>query len=415
MRKIFVIFAAFFFLQLIAADITIYFLYMRQAEASEKMVLGRIGDDIHFQNGVWDTGEYNSDPEVPGRFRLYVFSSDGFVIDRWRPIPGYLDVSDFKHLLSYQVPTTIHTITNQNWRLYSLPISNSSGAAIGVITASYFNPTKDTQNNIDAKLLNATKTISSKLTVNNDKIDSTNLDTRDIPFDISFQIVTNYNQILIKSNTASSMDRIPNFIDPSYVAAAMKSPQIQQIHDSQSNDIYVVATRVLRDEHDTPMGVMIVGRTVREMYDLLRFFTIFQLCTGAFLLLVIFLITKLPHFKSQTAVKHVFSQKDIESIRFLKEKNALAINTTLIPLTYATNQYVLCASLFSQPKKKWEVDELLEKLGEEMGKEKWRIIYDAMAAINKKASDIMRPRLIITNKKTYQINPDLLSFLPSPR
>src|SRR5690348_26596 len=77
--------------------------------------------DLSYKNGAWDMSKYDADPEIPGTYRLYLITKDGFVIDRWRPIAGFLDTSDFKQLLVYQQPQTVTTVAGQAWRLYSEP------------------------------------------------------------------------------------------------------------------------------------------------------------------------------------------------------------------------------------------------------------------------------------------------------
>src|SRR5262245_18663416 len=137
-KKILFLFVIFYLLQLIIGSFVIYTVYINQTKSSLSDMTKRVQEDIKYQNGKWDTSEYYADPDVPSRFRLYVFSSDGFVIDRWRPLPGLLDTSDFKHLLAYQAPQTIHTITNQDWRMFSSPIIDENKNIVGVISTSYF-------------------------------------------------------------------------------------------------------------------------------------------------------------------------------------------------------------------------------------------------------------------------------------
>src|SRR6185503_16008359 len=67
----------------------------------------RIQEDIQYSNGKWDMHRYNADPDVPESSPLYIVSTDGFIVDRWKPVHGYLDISDIKHLLTYQTPQTI--------------------------------------------------------------------------------------------------------------------------------------------------------------------------------------------------------------------------------------------------------------------------------------------------------------------
>jgi hypothetical protein len=413
MRKTIVVYLVFFLLQIISGIACLYIFYLHQATAALETAAQRIVEDIHFNNGAWDMAEYNSDPEVPGRYRLYVFAKDGFVIDRWRPIPGYLDVSDFKHLLSYTTPATIHTVTNQDWRLYSLPLTTENNNTIGVITVSFFDSGKMDPATIDLKLKQVAELIKTKLQITNETIKVSSLDTRFVPFNISFQVVNRYNQILIKSNSASSMDRIPNFIDPSYVTREIDQAVTRQVTDPVTKETYLIVPKVFYDDQKNPVGLIVVGRTIQDIYDLLRIFLIVQGATGILLSIIGSLwlkeryVTK-NHSQSNIDPLSLLPTEKITSIHFSKAKSTVTINDQPLHFTYASNQYVFCATLFSAPKKKWENDELLEKLGEAHSTDGWRKMYDAMTSINKKAHTLIQPKLIITNNKTFQINPDLV-------
>ena len=95
------LFIILYLLQICVSSCVIYYVSITQIKSSLQTIVKRVKEDISYRNGVWDTAKYNADPEIPGRFRLYVFSSDGFVVERWRPIPGYLDTSDVTRLLAY--------------------------------------------------------------------------------------------------------------------------------------------------------------------------------------------------------------------------------------------------------------------------------------------------------------------------
>jgi len=416
LKNLLIIFISAYVLQLIIGIVTLYFTTTYQVNTALDNLTKRIQDDIKYEDGNWNILQYNADPEVPGRNRMYVFSIDGFVIDRWRPIAGFLDTSDFKKLLSYQEPQTIHTITNQTWRMYSLPITDQ-GNTVGVITVSNFKPRQKDKNetdNIDNYLKENADLIKEKITVLNGKINTDNLDVRDVPYDISFQIVDQYNSILVKNNNSSSLDRIPNFIDPSYVQKEIQSPTNGQIWSKDGKDAFMVKSKTLYDQNHNPIGVIIAARTMDDFYGLIKVYILVKVLLGALVSLVFAWIVsrlskKVLHKLQVHQPTKLMSLQDIKTIGFLPKESVIEINNTKIPLTYATNQYYICQALFSNPKRKWEVDQLLDKLGEEHSKEGWRKVYDAMVVVNKKIATMAHIRLIVTNNKTYQINPDLLS------
>jgi hypothetical protein len=99
---------------------------IKQTQDNLQLSVKRIKEDVLFENGKWNMYKYNADPNLPDTYPLYILATDGFVIDRWKPVKGYLDVSDFKHLLMFNSPQTITTPTNQSWRIFSKPIYNKN-------------------------------------------------------------------------------------------------------------------------------------------------------------------------------------------------------------------------------------------------------------------------------------------------
>jgi DNA-binding response OmpR family regulator len=86
------------------------------------------------------------------------------------------------------------------------------------------------------------------------------------------------------------------------------------------------------------------------------------------------------------------------------------MNEQIIQIPYASNQYYIMTALFSNPKKRWEQDEILEKFGEVESEEGWRKVYDAHLAINRKVGF----KLIDYRDKLFRINPEYLSAIVTP-
>ena len=84
-----------------------------------------------------------------------------------------------------------------------------------------------------------------------------------------------------------------------------------------------------------------------------------------------------------------------------------AINDTVVQVPYATNQYELADAVFSQPTKRWELDELLEKFGDTEDFGNWRKVYDATLALNKRTG----LKIVVYKDKTFRFNPELVSHL----
>lgn len=403
--KIVLILGGALLLQLLFGLFTLYQVYMSQATAYINQTTKRIEDDITFSDGTWNLSRYNADAVVPDTYPIYILSSDGYVIDRWKPIHGFLDTSDTKHLNAYLTPQTVKTPTEQTWRVYSKQIQQN-GQNLGVITIGVYLPSGIPSDDTDTKLAQVANKLAQKISVRNGSLDVSQIDTRDVSFDITFQIVDRYNKIIAKNNNTNSIDRLPNYIDLSYVGNLLTSPNIQQVRDTQTNEPFLFLTSPLI-HNNTVMGVLVVGRSIASLQDLLGKFLLIDIISGIILSMLGSLLlwkTLLPKMQQADEEK----LPEVNHILFNKTDSILLLDTTEIVIPYATNQYYLCEALFSHPKKRFETDELLERFGEH-DFSNTRKVYDAMLMVNKKVTPILGTRLIIAKEKTYQINPSLLS------
>ncbi len=408
-QKLTLSFIILYLVSLAAGAGVIYYTQIDRTKSSLHQMAERVQEDIQYQNGQWDISQYNADTVIPGRFRLYVFSADGFVVERWRPIAGFLDTSDFKNLLSYQSPKTINTITDQHWRMFSKPITDSNNNTIGVITTSYFNPDESKSNDIDTKLQAAAAVIEENIATDGGHIEIDQVDPRFVQFDVAFQVVDQYNRILVKSNNVSSVDKIPNFIDPSYVRREIDSSAYKKIKSRDTDEVFLAESQPLLDQN-TPYGVVVVASTITNTYSLVKIFILTGIAAGILLTLIYWQITRHLAKDWLPAKTPVLTRDEIKSISFSKKDCAIKVNERQAAVAYATNQYYMCVALTTSPTKKWEIDELLERFGEapDAG---WRKVYDAMTSINKKVAVIMDEKLIVNTSKTYQINPELVKKL----
>jgi len=373
-----------------------------------------VQQDLVYKDGTWDTSKYDADPEVPGQFRVYVVTKDGFVIDRWRPIPGYLDTSNLKQLLVYQTPQTVHTVTNQNWRVYSQAITNSQHTTIGAVAIGSYDVADDRLENTDQDLISTAQRLVAKIKVHDGAIDVSAINFHDVAFDTPFQVVDQYNRILIKSDSSNSLDTLPDYIDASYIRSQLLGPTLHTIKSSQTNERFLVTSLPLRDSFNNPVGMVIIGKTTAPFINIEKGYIWFDsLASLAILLVFAGLLFSWGKTDFDTAAKkhHLLNQKYISSISFDKAASALLINDHKIAISFATNQYYMCQALFGSPKKKWEIDELLEKFGDDDSIDGWRKVYDAMNSINKKTSAYMKEKVFVTNNRTYQLNPELLKKL----
>lgn len=408
-RKITLVLSALFVLQFVLGLFLIYQVSQKEARNQIQNIAERVKEDISFKNGKWDTHRYNADPDLPGTYPLYIFGSDGYVIDRWKPIHGFLDTSDAKKLLSYQSAQTVSTDTSQSWRVLSKPVAQN-GEQFGVVTVAYFNPQQDRLSDIDTQLQNNASFILSKVKVTNGTISTENLDVRDISYDVVFQIVDQYNKIITKTDNTNSIDRIPNFIDTSYIGDVLHGPTTQILRDTLTNEPFIITTKPIVNSQNYVIGTIVVGKSIAFVGNIIRDYLITEGILGfilsALALLIIFQAARRFAKEYNSAGK----KEIVNHIAFDKKSGILSLEKETIELPYATNQYYLVETLFSAPKKRWETDKLLEKFGE-VDSYNWRKVYDAMTIVNKKVSEFMDDKLIIVKDKTYQLNPQLIDKL----
>lgn len=404
-----------FFLFLFFQQILISYLFIRQVtlkerEGSLNTAIARVKKDLQYRNGKWSTDLYNSDPDTPtpnsvNPFPLYVITADGFVIGRSRPIKGFLDSSDFKHFLSFQIPQTVNTPTNENWRVLSKPIIKE-GNTLGVIMVSYYNPVPELLNDIDPRLKDNVEKISNTIIVSNNNIDISRLDARSIPYDISYEVVDRFNQIIVVDG------RTPSFIDVSYVASEMNAGE-RIITDQKTGEPFLVISKPLTDTYGASSGIVVAGLSIINLQSVLRNFIIFSIVTGLLLTLPL-TVFGIYLFRKELLlllknVKNNSTEKKITKIYFDKKNSILGFNNKKIEVQYASNQYYLVDALFSNPKKRWEQDELLSRFGEDKIAENTRKIYDAMLNVNKKIG----VKLIVYKDKRYRMNQIFIPHLYS--
>lgn len=409
-RIISVLFFVSFLLQVIVGSIIVYESALKDSRDYVLTSVKRIENDINYSNGKWNLYRYNADPNAADTYPIYILGSDGYVVDRWKPVFGYLDTSDFKHLITFTTPQTINTPTNQEWRIYSKLITGSNSEVIGVITVSYFNPA-DNNTTVDTKITEEANTIASKITIKNDQITNVSVDPRELNYDIAYQVVDQYNKILAKSNNSNSIDRIPNFIDSSYVGSAIDNPGFQQIQDNKTHEKFIVYATPLTDSNNDIVGVLVVGKSISFIDNILVNYVISKLIYGFIITVVFatFALWVIRRYLNKYLRENRLKEEEIKKISFNKASSTIYIDDIEIAIPYATNQYTLCVSLFSAPKKHWETDELLEKFGEHELENNWRKVYDTVLIVNKKVSQYANIKLIISKDKVYQLNPQLLT------
>ncbi|MBP6882426.1 MAG: hypothetical protein KBC15_02615 [Candidatus Levybacteria bacterium] len=402
-RLIFILLGA-FLLQLIASLVILLaiFLYQIQQEVDHK--IQRVMGDVQWNNGSWDLSSYNTDPILIGTYPLYFITVDGFVLDRRAQIRGFLDTSDFKRLLTFKIPQTVKSITNQSRRVYVKSILYQN-KPVGVIAVSYFNPPEALLDQIDIKLVKTANDISAKVSTTQGMINISKIDPRKIPYDISFNIIDSYNTIVTKTVNVNSMNRIPNFIDPSYVRKYTMSSQKRIIRDSQTGEYFFIQSSPI-EKNSNPVAVLVIGESIGPFLIVLKQYLAFQ---GGISVIILFFTVYILLFTKNHNKENLVQSTIPKKIVFNEQRGLLIVEGVDIEIPYATNQFYLLQMLFSNSSKRFETDVLLERFGEHSSSNNNRKVYDAMISINKKVSKIAPLKLILNQNKTYRLNPTILT------
>ncbi len=400
-------------LQMVAVFLGIRFFSLQQTRSELNDFTKRVAQGLSYQNGKWDTTKYTSDPETPHpsgssgfSTPLYIIAADGFVIERNAPIPGILDSSDFSHLMEFQQAQTISVVTNEQWRIMSRPLVHN-GKTIGVIVGALYHPERFVPNVSDSKLLSTINYLEKAVPINNGVIDVSNVDVRGVDYDISFEIVSNFNKVLLNNG------RMPTFIDKSYVYAELNANNTAKIvRDSQKNTSFMIAKQTIYDSENNPVGIIIAGKSIGFIY--LVFMQALPYVLGFMLLstlISIYLVQNLIKGVIQQIITYYEKSKQEKhlpnTLDFDRKTGKLIIGNQTIDIPLDSNQYYFCKAIFSNVKKRWELDELLEQFGDDPSSDNWRKVYDTMTVLNKKTAQYLPVKLIELKEKTYILNPDL--------
>ncbi len=384
----------------------IRYLFLNFIGGSLAVIQERVAHDLVYRGGNWDVTQYNADPYTAypnssSAFPLYIMTAQGFVIERSKPITGFLDTSDYKHLLEFQNIRFETTPTGEQWRVFSQPITQE-GKTYGSIIVAAYDPQEAVLEDVDQQLKDSMQHLMSVVEVKDNDLDVNKVDVRNIRYNLAFTVVNSFNKVLANDG------RPPTYIDPSYVKDELNQVGVRIISDTKTHEQFLIDSRMLVDKQ-VPVALVVVGRSIHSINQTLWVYLVTGMAMSAFLAAIIAGIwTALIKHK----VKKVIAEKDRQAqevhvpsrLYFHAQRSQLELDGKMIPIAYGSNQYSLCKAIFSKPTKRWEVDELLEEFGENVTSENSRKVYDAMLAINKKAQF----KLFEHHDKTYFLNPQLL-------
>ena len=387
----------------------LYFLLINEAKNNLEETAQLVHQDLILENGKWDMTLYNSSNRIPDSNPLYIITSEGFVIERLRPIHGLLDLSRYSNISQYLFPTTVETVTNETWRALANPIL-SGEQPVGVIFATFYKPEEKDLADIDRTLQDVVEKIRASVEVNGDSIDISGIDSRKLPYNISYQIVNRFNKVLYQSNSINSVTRMPVFIDRSYVENQLKTFRFREVQDDIDHTKYLTLTTPLLNEQSLTICIIVTRISIQLVYSIITNFILLSLLTSMVIIAVFIPASYFLIKKIQKIGRKDVKQKPLpKSITFMKSECKINIDGNEIEIPYSSYQYYFCKALFQKPQKKWEADELLEIFGDkELGSEKWRKIYDTMVALNKKTSHLV-DKLFIVRDKRYSLNTQLVT------
>lgn len=369
-----------------------------------KTTINQVKKDLKYKDGQWNTYSYVNNPEISYDNPLYIFTIDGFLIDRIKPINGFLDTSIFDYALKFDKPQTYTSEINERWRILYYPIERD-GQIQAALLPGYFDPPESAASEIDQQLLNNAKKIDSKIKYVNGKLDVTEVESS-----TPYELIDRFNKVL------KSEGGIPAYIDRSFV---QKTIEVKEaiIKDEKTGEPYFVISDSIHDNNQSLIGIVAAARSYKNTQEYLKsqvFFTLGSALVAIFLVAIFSIYVFGREIPSIIKMKltQLIEPKDVvfESISFDPKSSVVKIDKETIDIPADTNQYYLLKALFSTPNKKWENDELVEKIeGLGFGEGNPRKFYDSAKAINHKLKHKIGTDLIIYKARAFQLTPEIAS------
>lgn len=371
-----------------------------------------VSEDFEYSEGAWNTNTYLSDTTTPSENPLYIFSLDGFLIDRMNVIGGFLDTSNFAYASSFMTPETIISPIGEKWRVFSYRIERD-GQEKGVILLGYFEPAGRSEKELDSMLLVNAQMIDSKIMVTNGALDATRIVDKDIDHNISFEVIDTFNR------SHKSIAGPPAHIDRSYLQDALKHEDFWVATDARSQKKYLLHVQPIFADSKA-VGLVAMGKELSQLDQMLGNLLLLSIAAGvlsslAFAGFAIFIyrhdIRRVIEERLVTLTSPQYST--VERIAFDPQANAILVNGLQnIEIPPDSYQHDICKLLFKNPKKQYDTLDLSDAMGElDEQKNVKRLVYDAVEAVNAKVKRLTGMKLISHADKKYYINPTLASKL----
>lgn len=408
--KLSAVFLFAFILYLIANYFIIYFLSVSDIKAYLNRSVVNVASDFEYVGGKWNTERYLADISTPTEIPLYVYATDGFLMDRINVIHGLLDTSNFDYASSFKQPTTIISPAGETWRVVSHLIDRN-GQNKGTILVAYFEPKGIPTKEIDVKLQETALMLDSKIQLTGDSLDVSRVNQKEVDANISFEIVDTFNRSLM------SIGGAPAFIDKSYVQDALSSHGFRKVYDRNTHTPYLVYSQPIVSNNVT-VGVVVAGKGLDQLEKTLGYQLWFSLIAGfvAILLFVIVVVYLYRHDISDVVQERVDNlanpaPPEIHSMSFDRGKGNIVVNKdSYILIPADSHQFDICSLLFQSPTKNFDTLDLAEAIGDQDSSDNVaRMVYDSVLSINDKVRRVLRVQLITRKNHQYRINPELAS------
>ena len=401
-----------FVLYLTASYFIIRSLSLHDMKQYLKITATSVSEDFEYSEGVWNTNKYLSDTTTPSENPLYIFSLDGFLIDRMNVIGGFLDTSNFAYASSFATPKTIVSPIGEHWRVFSYRIERD-GRGKGVILLGYFEPAGRSEKELDDVLLANAQMVDSQITVTSGVLDGTQIVDKDIDHNISFEIVDTFNL------SHKSISGPPAYIDKSYLQDALRRKDFAVVTDAGSQKKYMLYVQPILASAEI-VGIVVVGKGLDQLNEILGNQLLLSFIAG---LLSVFIFAVFTLFVYRHDIGKIIEERlamlanpqcvVVEQIGFDSSGNKIIINGThVIDIPVDSYQHDICKLLFKNPKKQYDTLDLSDAMGElDEQKNVKRLVYDAVEAVNAKVKKLTGMKLISHTDKKYCINPALASRL----
>lgn len=401
-----------FVLYLIASYSIIRSLSLHDMKQYLKTTATSVSGDFEYSEGAWNTNKYLSDTTTPSENPLYIFSLDGFLIDRMNVIGGFLDTSNFAYASSFATPKTIISPIGEQWRVFSYRIERN-GQEKGVILLGYFEPAGRPEQELDALLLANAKKLDSQIVLTDEALDATDVVDKEVDHNISLEIIDTFNR------SHKSIGGPPAYIDKSYLQDALQHKDFAVVTDARSQKKYMLLVQPILANGEM-VGIVALGIGLDQFNQILGNQLLLSSIAG---LLSVFVFALFTLFVYRHDIGKIIEERlamltnpqcvVVDRIAFDSPGSKIIINGIhVIDIPADSYQHDICKLLFKNPKKQYDTLDLSDAMGElDEQKNVKRLVYDAVEAVNAKVKKLTGIKLIFHTDKKYFINPTLASKL----